>query len=103
MLVNEVAKTSLIIGFHVLFISLYQRGVCQYFLRVYSLSFHRFLDSIFLKAEALYFLTEVLLAHTVTLVSGVQHSDSMSVYILLCSPQVRLPSVTAQHYYSLID
>ena len=45
----------------------------------------------------MYFFTEVWLIHNVTLVSGVQHSDSTSLYkskVMFCSPQVQLPSVT---------
>lgn len=37
------------------------------------------------------------------LISGVQHSGSISLYIILCSPQEYLPSVTIQHYYNIID
>ena len=36
-------------------------------------------------------------------VSGIQHSDSASLYIMLCSSQVKLLFVTTQHYYSIID
>ena len=37
------------------------------------------------------------------LVSSLQHNDSTSVYIMLCSPQVQSPSVTIQSYYSVTD
>lgn len=39
----------------------------------------------------------------VTLVSGVQHRDLTSPYVLLCSPRAWLPSVTQQRNYSTID
>ena len=34
------------------------------------------------------FLIEVLLTQNVTLVSGVQHSESTSLYVILCLPRV---------------
>ena len=34
---------------------------------------------------------------SVTLVSGIHHSDLTSLYLMLCSPQAGLPSVTIQH------
>ena len=43
------------------------------------------------------------LKHNVPSVSDVQHSDSTSLQIMLCSPQVWLPSVTIQCYYNIID
>ena len=38
----------------------------------------------------------------VTLVSGVQHSDSPSLYVMLCSPQAQPPLVTTQCYDNTI-
>uniref|UniRef100_A0A8C7ERJ4 Bromodomain and WD repeat domain containing 3 n=1 Tax=Neovison vison TaxID=452646 RepID=A0A8C7ERJ4_NEOVI len=43
------------------------------------------------------------LTHNVTLVSGVQHSHSTSLHVTQCSPQVELPSIIIQCYYSIID
>ena len=38
------------------------------------------------------------------LVSGVQHNDLTIIYIIKCSPpQVLLPSMTIQNYYSIIE
>ena len=49
-----------------------------------------------------FFLIEIQLAHNVTWVSGVQHSDSRSQYILLCL-QVWLLSVTIQCCSNITD
>ena len=46
---------------------------------------------------------EIQLTCNVTLVSGVLYSDSTRLDVMLCSPQVQLPSVTIQHYYNTID
>lgn len=40
--------------------------------------------------------------HNVTLVTGAHRSDTMSFYVMLCSPQMQAPSVSRQHYYSII-
>ena len=41
--------------------------------------------------------------HNVILVSGIRHSDSTTLYIMLCSPWVQLLSVTIQCYYNNTD
>lgn len=40
------------------------------------------------------FSTEIELTHNITLFSGGQHSDSITLNLTLCSPQAQLPSVT---------
>ena len=45
----------------------------------------------------------VYLTHSFTLLSGVQHGHSTSLYIMLCSPQEHLSSVTIQCYYNIVD
>lgn len=42
----------------------------------------------------------VLLTCNVTLLLGIHHNDSMRLHIMLCSPPVWLPSVSAQRYHT---
>lgn len=41
--------------------------------------------------------------YNVILVSSVQHSNSTTLYVVLCSSQVQLPSFTIHCYHKIID
>lgn len=61
-----------------------------------------FLDFLLDSCTVGYFFTQVWLT-PITLVSGVQHTDFTCLYIMLCSPQVQLPSVTTYPYHNTTD
>lgn len=41
--------------------------------------------------------------HNVALAAGAHHSQTMSLCVMLCSPQVQVPPVTTQHSYNVVD
>ena len=71
---------------------------CSYSFTIFSF-FQKLLPFLF---PSLFFFIEVQLTQNVTLVSGVQHNDSTSLHVMLCSLPVQLLSVTIQHYYNTI-
>lgn len=67
-------------------------------------SYHIFHNDCHFLCFSLFFTCiEIQWTHGVILVSGVQHTDLTTVYMMLCSLQVQLPSVTVQCYYRIID
>lgn len=68
-----------------------------------GLPFVQKLGFFWLFASLLFVFIGVWLAHNVTAVSGVRHSDSTSPYSMSCSPQARLPSVPSRHCHNTTD
>lgn len=78
------------------FLLLYEcvKFLCQSPLTVQCLAFRSYQKLDFFDVE---------LTHNVTLVSGVQHKDSTSVYTVLSSPPAEPPPVPMEHYCSAHD
>ena len=76
-----------------------ERSVSSFFAG--SLLLLLLLPEIFLKY--IYSFLNLKKGDSVILFLGVQHSDSTSLYVMLCSLQVQLPSVTTQRCYNTID